>query len=203
MQNNHPHMRLIYEITRPHKAIDYDCPIQVYYESEIFNKNNESYFWVVNNGEYVSNYISFPCNIEESDIINIAKELIEELLSKSDFTDLDAELNGHAACEEFKYLYKSCDECPLLRANNKNEDDTGCFGAMYSIPGHLNSWDTKEKWNKIYGYQSYNHKKYVVKKMIGYMNRFMHDCGDSKEMINEVLEYGKTHRANKHKNLFK
>ena len=177
MRQRYPQMELVYEILKPHEYIKYDCPIQVYYEDEIFNTEGETYFWVINNGEFVSNYVSFPCRIGARDQLQIAKDLVEELLSKSDFSELDAKLQEKSACEEFE--------------------------AMYSIPHHLNDWDTRMKWNKIYGRNSENNKRYMTNKMIGYMNSYMHVCGGEKKMIKEILNYGKNHDANKYKKLFK
>lgn len=74
----------------------------------------------------------------------------------------------------------------------------------YSIPNHVNIW-TKitNKWDAIYGDKSLNYKKYIAGRTISSMNRFMHACGDNREIIEEVLSYAKKHRANQHKDLFR
>lgn len=197
-KSKYPMSDHVAHIDRPHAVLEYDRPIDVYYECSGFSNDSKSRFVLFDDGEFVSNVISFPCDIETEDIYTIAKEMINELLEHSDFTDLDRELEGKCACEKFEKRYKKCDECPQFQ-----DKENGCIGATYSIPTHLNSWKLEEKWKDIYGEGSDNYKKYVMNKMRGYMNSFMWACGDSESMIKEVLDYGKSHCANKYKKLFK
>jgi hypothetical protein len=201
----HENMRLIARIDKPHKILQYNRPIEVYCE-DIFYNNKYTYFWLFDNNTFVANFISYPCDINETDVYIIANEMIQELLSKSDFKDLDIALEGKVPCEEFRDKYKSCNECkrynPSDDIENQNDKD-GCLGAIYSIPTHLNCWETEEKWNKIYGEGTENYKKFITEQMIGYMNSFMWACGKDKNKIKEVLDYGKNHHANKNKKLFK
>lgn len=185
-------------IDKPHSVIENNRPIDVYYECTGFSNDNKSRFLLFDDGEFVSNAIWFPCDVEREDITSIANEMIQELLDSSDFTDLNRELEGKCACEEFEGVYKKCDECPRYI-----DKEDGCMGAMYSIPSHKNWWELEKKWKIIYGEGSENYKKYMTSKMIGYMNSYMWACGDREDMIKEVLEYGKNHTANKCKKVFK
>jgi hypothetical protein len=185
-------------VDKPHPVLENNRPIDVYYECTGFSNDNKSRFILFDDGEFVSNAIWFPCDVAHDDIYAIANEMIQELLDSSDFTDLDRELEGKCACEEFEGTYKKCDECPRY-----SDKENGCMGAIYSIPPHKNWWELEKKWKEIYGEGSDNHKKYVANKMIGYMNSFMWACGDRKDLIQKVLEYGKQHTNNKCKKLFK
>lgn len=191
----YPFAEKVAEVKSPHKVIEDERPIIVYYEDISCSNNKKSNFVLFNNGEFVGNAIWFPCSVLNEDRFLIGKEMIEELLSSSDFIDLDKELNGQAACEELKDVYKNCNECPNLEKE--------CLGAMYSIPTHKNLWKIENKWNEKYGEDSLEHKKYLTSKMISEMNHFMWACGKDKDLIKEVLTYAKEHTNNKHKKLFK
>lgn len=198
----HKYMDLIYSIDRPHKVLKGNRPIEVYCEDIIIDEH-KTWFWLFNNKYYVGNPITFPCKVTEDDKFKIAKDMIEELLSKSDFRDLNMELEGNVPCEEFKGKYSKCKECNLYKYGKGKNSEEACLGEIYSIPSHMNFWDIEKKWNKIYGWNSDKHKKYIKEQMIGYMNSFMWICGDREDLMKEVLEYGKGHPANKHKELFK
>lgn len=182
---------------KPHPVLKDSRPISVYYESALLSHDNRSTFLLFDNGYFVSNAIVYPCEVKREDRHIIGKEMIENLLRVSDFTDLDREIEGKCACKEYEGKYKNCDECPEYGEEN------GCLGALYSIPEHRNGWDIEEKWSKVYGYESENHKRYVTEKMIDHMRDFMNYCGDRKDLIKEVLECGKNNRNNKYKKLFR
>lgn len=153
---------MVYKIDKPHKALKYNRPIEVWYE-RIDHDGTNSRFLVFDNDEFITNTFTLPCLIEVEDIEKIAKDLVDELLSMSDFEDLDRELAGKCACKSFENIYKSCDECPQYCCS-KDDGGLRCLGAMYSIPSHVNFWSkTQEKWNKIYGEGSDNYKEYKIK----------------------------------------
>ena len=200
-KSKHPCVDLVARIETPHKKLN-DRPIEVYCEDIIID-GRKTWFWLFNQGEYVGNPVMFPCNVELIDKKKIGLDMINELLSASDFRDLDLELQGRVPCKEYKDIYSKCEECELLRSGKGKDKEDACIGAMYSIPSHMNSWEkTEKKWNEIYGENTLKHKEYTADQMIGYMNHFMHICGNDKNLITEVLRYGKEHPANKHQELF-
>ena len=191
-----PMAQKVAEINKPHSKINYNRPLMVYYESVIGSKNDNSTFALFNNGIFVGNPIMFPCEVSDDDRYMIGKDMIDELLSHSDFDDLNKELKGMAACQEYEKTYKACDECPLYISKE-------CFGATYSIPSHMNSWEVEKKWKETYGDGSPAHISHATRAMIGYMNSYMWICGKDKQSLAEILAYGKSHPNNKHEDIFK
>jgi hypothetical protein len=196
-------LELIARIDKPHEVLNYDRPIEVYYEDIIYD-GNKTRFYLFDNGKYVGNPIDFPCEIEYGDIREIGQDMINELLQSSDFHDLDLELEGKAPCHEYRNKYSKCDYCELYTYGKGKDRHDGCLGAMYSIPTHINSWEkTEEKWNKVYGEGSIEHQNYITKQMIRHIQYFMSVCGHDKNAIEKVLNHGKNHWKNKHPKLFK
>lgn len=157
-KNRYYYGKCVCRIDKPHDCIKYSRPIEVWYE-DIINDGRESRFLLFDDGEFVTNTLTFPCDIAFNDVERIAKDLLDEFLKMGDFEDLDRELNGKCACKEYEEKYKSCDECPLY-----HDKENGCLGATYSLPSHANVWtNTEEKWNKIYGNESENYKRYKIK----------------------------------------
>lgn len=202
-RKRHFYMEKVAGIDKPHAVLKDSRPIEVYYE-DIINDGHKSWFWLFNQGEFVSNPITFPCDISFEDKRQIGMDMINELLATSDFVDLDIELQGKVPCADFREKYVTCEECPDYKYGKGESKEDSCMGAMYSIPTHMNWWQkTEEKWNKVYGEKTQKHKEYVARKMVGHMNSFMHVCGEDINLIKEVLDYGKTHSANRHSKLFK
>ena len=178
---------LVYEIKKPHKLLNYDRPIQVYFEDIRYKSNDRSRFLLFDDGEFSMNAISFDCNIEQEDIVQIAKDMVEELLLCSDFSELDRELEGKCACIEYEEIYKSCDECHLYNIN----DGHGCMGAMYTIPSHMNVWrKTESKWNDKYGEKSEQRKRWKLRIAKDAINslKWTLTKGD-KDIIKEIKDY--------------
>lgn len=202
-KNSRRNLELIARIEKPHEVLNYDRPIEVYYEDIVYS-GDKTRFYLFDNGEYVGNPIDFPCKIEYRDVLKIGQDMINELLQSSDFHDLDLELEGKAPCLEYRDKYSNCEECELYADGKGKDRHDGCLGAMYSVPTHMNSWKkTEEKWNEIYGGGTLKHKQFVMGELMGELDYFMRVCGEEKEMIKKVLDYGKNHWRNKHPKLFK
>lgn len=177
-KNKYYYARKVYGINKPHQSIKYDRPIEVYFE-DIMDDGRYSRFLLFDDKEFVTNTLTFPCKIDITDIELIAKDLVDELLSMSDFSDLDKELVGKCACEEYANIYKSCDECPKY-----NGKDDGCLGVMYSIPSHVNWWEkTETKWENVYGYKSENYKKYKFEIAIHSVKEAFRSCDDDEKYV--------------------
>lgn len=190
-----PEAKKVAEITKPHKVLEFNIPIVVYYV-DIASGGHRSVFSLFKNDVFLCNSIMFPCSVSKEDQYTIGKEMIDELLNSSDFFELDKELNGMAACKEYENVYKRCDDCPLYISNE-------CIGATYSIPSHKNFWNISKKWDGHYGEGSKAYINYKTSKMIGHINDYMWACGESIESIKEILEYATSHPNNKHLDLFK
>ena len=182
-QDKYYYGRCIYKIDKPHICIKYDRPIEVWYEDIIYD-GKYSRFLLFDDGEFVTNTLTFPCKIERQDVERIAKDLLDEFLSMGDFEDLDRELEGKCACKEFEEKYKRCDEYPLY-----HDKENGCLGAMYSLPSHANTWTkTKEKWNKIYGEGSDNYKRYKIELAKESMRQLAWAVKGDKKLEKEALK---------------
>lgn len=202
-KEKHVGMYLVEKIDKPHPVLEDNRPIEVYCD-DIIMDGHKTWFWLFNDDIYVGNPITFSCSISEEDKRQIGQDMINELLSCSDFHDLNLEFEGKVPCEEYRNKYKKCDECEKYRYGKGKDSEDACIGSMYSIPTHVNWWQkTEGKWKKVYGEKTKKHKEYIVRKMIGYMNDFMHVCGKEEKMIKEVLKYGKNHCANQFPELFR
>lgn len=183
------HLDLVLRLDKPHQALEYNRPIEVYCEDIIFD-GHKTWFWLFDNNKFVGNPISFPSEIKHQDKQQIANDMINELLTKSDFRDLDLELQGKVPCEEHRDDYKSCKECKLHIYNDDYvECNDGCMGSMYSIPDHMNSWDTEDKWNEKYGCNTENHKIQLMKKALNEIRNLMINFKDDKNVEKELIKY--------------
>lgn len=136
--------------------------IKIYYEDAKYAPDRKSRFLLFHDNIFVSNGIWFNCPVEKNDIEYIAQKMFEELKESSDFTDLDREMEGHAACKEYENTYKKCDDCPRYKfAKNHIETDDDCWGPMYSIPHHMNSWKVEKEFIEKYSENSEYYKTFL------------------------------------------
>lgn len=171
---------MVYKIDKPHKLIEYDSPIEVYYCYEPHEDN--CWFYLFYNKKLITNTISFPCHVKYEHRSLIAENMTKEFLRYCDFRDLDRELLGKCACDE--YNYSSCNECEKL--------NTECLGPTYSMISHVNWWqDTETTWNKVYGSESENYKNHILMKAKTAILTAMNSFDGDKKYMNELIKYMK------------
>lgn len=146
----------------PHKVLKDADPIRVYVDREVLSNGRvKTYFSLFYGEKFIGNSMIFNQEVPSTYYAYIGNAMINELLEASDFRDLDRELEGKCACEEYEGIYKSCDECPKYRYREKMGSATdSCIGAMYSIPTHMNIWKCEDTFLKAFGegtefYESY------------------------------------------------
>ena len=177
---------LVAKVETPHPQIKNSRPICVYVDTDVNQRGETSvYFCLFNNGIFVGNSIKCHYDVPEKYWAEIGESMIKELLSKSDFTDLDREQKGLVPCFEFEGVYKSCDECPKF----KDKED-GCLGALYSIPTHMNSWEVEKQIDARFGEGTEHYKEYQKKLVRDKISSLKSICnyGRDKELTNYVKD---------------
>lgn len=165
--------RCIARIESPHKVLKDSRPIEVYVDVvERPDRSKKTYISLFNCEIFLGNSIILDYTLPDDVLPVIGERMIKELLSRSDFADLDKELEGKCACKEFEDTYKSCEECPKYRyADGHVDTDDDCLGAMYSIPSHMNSWNLDKEIEAEYGRGTENYLNYTQ----DVIRRHMHD----------------------------
>lgn len=178
MKKHNPEASLVYRIEAPHAVLKDSRPIEVYVDVDKSYYGVKTFFMLFNQNEFVSNSIIFQHSIPEEAYLDIAKDMVAELLAKSDFEDLDRELKGLCACTEFEGVYKSCDECPQYHSTG----DMSCMGAVYSIPTHLNGWECEKKYEKLFGKGTDYYQKYLKSLVDEHIRALNCICFEDKEL---------------------
>lgn len=161
LKRNCSHTECIF-VSKIHSLVEDE--IKIYYEDAQYAPDRKSRFLLFHNNIFISNAILINCPVEKNDIEYIAQKMFEEFKESSDFADLDKELEGHAACKEYENTYKKCDDCPHYKfAKNHIETENNCFGAMYSIPHHMNYWKVEKEFQDKYNENSEYYKAFLIK----------------------------------------
>lgn len=166
--------------------------VSVYY-TDILYDGKETCFYLFLNDKYLRNAVTFPSRISQEDIVNIAKDMIEQYRNSCDLEELDIELKGEVPCKEFKGKYSNCEDCH----EHMNNEKGGCMGVTYTLSESFDSYTFKrvtfkDKWYAKYGEGSESHKKFVIDKTCDQLREFSYVCKDSKyleEIIESLLHY--------------
>lgn len=183
---------VIYSKNPIHPRIKFDYPVEVTYLEEANYQTGtiRCYFCLFLNKEFIMNSIKLDFPVPHLDLVEIAKNMVDEYISKCDFSDLDKLMDGKTPCGNYDGVYKSCEECPEYRLNDESKD-RDCMGGMFSCCPYLNFWNLEYSLKEKYGQGSAYYEEYLnsrARKLCSLMERFIQDNPKWKKPIIKRLK---------------
>lgn len=159
-----------------YSEINNQSKVSIFFAGAKFRGNdNKSWFYIVVDNEVIMNPMTFPSDIPNEDVKEIANDLLKEYIKTCDFREFEGEFE----CIDFEDV-NTLEGCK----NKKEEKCKKCLGPMYSLSNNFNAFSskTKKKWKNIYGVNSEKELELMEERIYNLLTKYKnHPVTNKKE----------------------